>query len=267
MTKWFRLSAFFLVLALVFPCAHSETAQQIARDVGVDQHPGQQLPLSTTFRDDHGASVPLGEFFGPRPVVLTFVYYRCPNLCNLTLTSLLRSLEHLDLVAGRDFDVVAISIDPREGWQLAAQKRDSYVQQYQRSRTRGCSGCDVGWHFLTSGAAQSQALAHAAGIRYVYDAAQNQYAHPAAALVITPRGRIARYFNGIEFPPPELRWALVQAKAEHTAGLSDRFWLLCYHYEALVGRYSNRVQIAVRTLALTTVLALAFFIVRLARAP
>jgi protein SCO1/2 len=210
--------------------------------------------------------VPIGAFFGPRPVVLTFVYYRCPNLCNLTLTSLLKGLEHLDLVAGRDFEVVAVSIDPRETWQLAAQKRASYVQQYQRYKASDCTNCDNGWHFLTSDAATSEALAHAAGIRYVYDSAQDQYAHPAAALVITPRGRIARYFNGIEFSPPELRWALVQAKAEHTAGITDRLWLLCYHYEALVGRYSGAVQIAVRVLALATVLALAFFILRLVRA-
>lgn len=267
MKRWWPLGVLVLALALDLPCAYGQTAREIARDVGVDQHPGQQLPLNTRFRDNHGASVPLGAFFGPRPVILTFVYYRCPNLCNLTLTSLLRSLEHLDLMAGRDFDVVAVSIDPRENWELAAQKRDSYVQQYQRSKARECSRCEEGWHFLTSDAAQSTALAHAAGIRYVYDAAQNQYAHPAAALVVTPRGRIARYFNGIEFPPPELRWALEQAKAEHTAGLSDRFWLLCYHYEALVGRYSGTVQAAVRLLAVATVLALAFFIMRLARAP
>jgi protein SCO1/2 len=255
-----------LVLALAFPSAHGETAQQIANGVGVDQHPGVQLPLGTTFRDDHGASVRLAQFFGTRPVVLTLVYYRCPNLCNLTLTNLLRGLDKLDLAVGRDFDVVAVSIDPRESWQLAAQKRASFAQEYQRAKP-GCDGCGEGWHFLTGEAAQTEALAHAVGIRYVYDIAQDQYAHPAAALVVTPNGRVARYFNGIEFPSPELRWALVEAKSERTAGLADRFWLLCYHYDALVGRYSGVVQIAVRALALATVLALALLILRLVRVP
>jgi protein SCO1/2 len=130
-----------------------------------------------------------------------------------------------------------------------------------------CDGCAQGWNFLTGPASQSKALAKAAGIRYVYDAAQDQYAHPAAVLVVTPGGRIARYFNGIEFPTPELRWALVEAKAERTGGLANQFWLLCYHYEALVGRYSGIVQIAVRALAVATVLALGLLIFRLVRAP
>jgi protein SCO1/2 len=251
-------------LALTISCAHAATAAQVASGVGVEQHPGQQLPLSTVFHDERGASVPLASFFGTRPIVLTFVYYRCPNLCNLTLTNLLRSLERVDLTAGRDFDVVAVSIDPRETSQVAAAKRTTYVQQYERSKP-GCDGCDEGWHFLTSAAPQSEALARAAGIRYVYDAAQDQYAHPAVALVVTPTGRIARYFNGIEFPPPELRWALAEARAGRTAGLADRFWLLCYHYDALVGRYSGLVQISTRLLAIATVLALGFLIFRLVR--
>lgn len=246
--------------------ANLTSAQKLARDVGVEQRPGERLPLNATFRDERGASVPLATYFGTRPVVLTLVYYGCPNLCSLTLTNLLHSLEQLDLTAGRDFDVLAVSIDPRESSQLAAAKRLSYTQQYRRGRA-DCSGCEEGWHFLTGPASQSEALAHAVGVRYVYDAAQNQYAHPAAALVVTPAGRIARYFNGIEFPSRELRWALMEAKAERTGGLADRFWLLCYHYQALVGRYSGVVQISVRVLAVATVLALGFLIFRLARVP
>jgi protein SCO1/2 len=159
-----------------------------------------------------------------------------------------------------------VSIDPRENSQIAAAKRATYVQQYKNGRAE-CEDCDKSWHFLTGDAAQSEALAKASGIRYLYDAAQGQYAHPAAILVVTPDGRISRYFNGIEFPPRELRWALTEAKAEHLGGLADRFWLLCYHYEALVGRYSGVVQIAVRLLAFATVVGLGALILRLARAP
>jgi protein SCO1 len=255
-----------LALALPFPDAYGATAQQIAQDVGVEQRVGKQLPLNLTFQNERGTPVPLGSYFGAHPVVLTLVYYQCPNLCSLTLTSLLHSLERLDLTAGRDFDVVAVSIDPRENAQLASEKQVTYAQQYMQSRAE-CNGCERGWNFLTGPASQSKALASAAGIRYVYDAAQNQYAHPAAVLVVTPGGRIARYFNGIEFPSSELRWALVEAKAERTGGLADRFWLLCYHYEALVGRYSGVVQTAVRVLAVATVLALGLLIFRLVRVP
>jgi protein SCO1/2 len=255
-----------LALALMSAFAHGATASQLAREVGVEQHPGRQLPLGTTLRDPSGDSVPLASFFGTRPVVLTFVYYRCPNLCNLTLTSLVRSLEHIDLTAGRDYEVIAISIDPRENSLVAAAKQASYVQQYQAGRV-DCADCANGWHFLTAEASHSATLARAAGIRYFYDSSQDQYAHPAAALVVTPHGRIARYFNGIQFPPPELRWALMEAKGERTAGLADRFWLLCYHYEALAGRYTAVVQIAVRLLAIATVLVLGFLIFRLVRVP
>ncbi len=258
--------ALYLALALMSALAHGATPAQLAREVGVEQHPGRQLPLGTTLRDPSGDTIPLGTFFGARPVVLTFVYYQCPNLCNLTLTNLVRSLGHIDLTAGRDYDVIAISIDPRENSQLAAAKQAAYVQQYKAGRAE-CANCAKGWHFLTAEASHSAALARAAGIRYFYDPAQDQYAHPAAALVITPHGRVARYFNGIEFPPPELRWALIEAKGERTAGLADQFWLLCYHYEALVGRYTGLVQIAVRLLAIATVLGLGFLIFRLARVP
>jgi protein SCO1/2 len=267
MKVWLWPFTLCVAYALTVPCAQGATAAQIASSVGVEQRLGQELPLNTIIHDERGASVPIATFFGARPVLLTFVYYRCPNLCNLTLTNLLRSLEHVDLTAGRDFDVVAVSIDPRETSDVAAAKRATYVQQYERSRASCDDGCGEGWHFLTAGARQSETLARAAGIRYVYDPDQDQYAHPAAALVVTPTGRIARYFNGIEFPPPELNWALAEARAERTAGLADRFWLLCYHYEALVGRYSGVVHISVRVLAIATVLALAFLIFRLVRVP
>jgi protein SCO1/2 len=261
-----RAAVLLFALMLVLSRADgATTARQLAQDVGVEQHLGKQLPLNLTFQDEHGASIPIGSYFGRRPVVLTFVYYQCPNLCNLTLTSLLHSLERLDLTAGRDYDVVAVSIDPREGSRLAAAKRASYAQQYMAGRAE-CNGCNEGWNFLTGPASQSRALANAAGIRYVYDADQDQYAHPAAVLIVMPDGRIARYFNGIVFPPRELRWALTEAKAERTGGLADQFWLLCFHYEALVGRYSGIVETAVRVLAIATVLALGLLVFRLVRA-
>jgi protein SCO1/2 len=261
-----RAGALVLTAVLALSPAYGATAQELARGVGVEQHPGRELPLSLKFHDEHGATVPLGRYFGARPVVLALVYYRCPNLCNLTLTSLVQSLERVDLTAGRDFDIVAVSIDPREDSQLAAAKRATYVQQYTSGRPQ-CDGCREGWHFLTGAASQSESLAHAAGIRYLYDAAQDQYAHPAAILIVTPGGRIARYFNGIEFPPRELRWALFEAKAEHIGSVADRFWLLCFHYEALIGRYSGVIETAVRVLALATVLALGLLIFRLMRVP
>jgi protein SCO1/2 len=236
--------------------------------------------------------VRLGEFFGRKPAILALVYYECPNLCNLTLTSLVTSLRPLDLRAGRDFDVIAISIDPREQPAQAAAKRDELLASYAPPRGAAptiavsttaaptiaasttaapttaappCAGCDPGWHLLTGDATQIAAIAQAVGFRYFCDASQSQFAHPAGITIITPQGRIARYFGGIEFPRPELRWALVQAQQQKIVSTADRLWLLCYHYEALIGKYSSLIMTSLRFVAIAVMLALAMLIVRLAR--
>jgi protein SCO1 len=238
------------------------TVRDVQQRVGLDQHLGSAVPASLKFLDERGRSVPLGDFLGSRPVILALVYYTCPNLCSLTLTSLTRSLRTLDLQAGRDFEVIAVSIDPRETPVLATTKRAAYLSEYTRDAAV-CRGCEAGWHFLTGPAASSSALAASVGFHYFYDPAQQQYAHPSGIVVLTPRGRISQYFNGIEFPAPALRQALLQARAERSGSLAERLWLLCFHYDALAGPYSARVTAGLRILGALVVLALGGFVARL----
>ncbi|HEX9368856.1 MAG TPA: SCO family protein, partial [Vicinamibacterales bacterium] len=160
--------------------------------VGIDQKIGQPLPLDLRFRDENGRDVKLGDFFGARPVVLALAYYECPMLCTQVLNGMTGSLKTLSFDAGRDFDVVVVSIDPRDGYHLAADKKASYVASYGRPATAG------GWHFLTGTEASIKPLAEAIGFRYAYDTNLKQFAHGAAIYVATPKGVIARYLLGID---------------------------------------------------------------------
>jgi protein SCO1/2 len=262
-----RLLARFLLLMLLGAAygLHAATPLEVRQRVGLDEHIGTTLPLSVTLRDERGRAVRLGELFGRKPAILALVYYDCPNLCNLTLTSLVTSLRSLDLRVGRDFEVIAVSIDPRETGIQATTKRDALVRQYGQPANSSCRDCNSGWHLLTGQSAQIAALAKAVGFRFFWDATQSQFAHPAGITVVTPAGRIARYFGGVQFPPPELRWALLQAGRQQVASSADRLWLLCYHYEALIGKYSSLVMTSVRVVGVAVVLALAALILRLAR--
>jgi protein SCO1 len=259
------LSLLYACLGLAVGRADAATTRDVQERVGVSQHLGRTVSSSIALLDERGARVRLGDFLGSRPTVVALVYYECPNLCTLTLTALVGSLRTIDLSAGHDFNVLAVSIDPREGPALAAAKRDAYVARYGRGARVDCPRCDRGWHFLTGTGEQTGALARELGIRYFWDSEQEQYAHPAAIVILTPQGRIAQYFNGVDFPPHEIRRALQQAATERVGSLAERLWLLCYHYAALQGRYSGLITASLRWLALTVVVALATLIVRLIR--
>ncbi len=220
--------------------------------VGVDQKIGQQLPLDLHFKDETGRDVTLGAFFGPRPVVLALAYYDCPMLCTQVLNGMTG--------AGRDFAVVVVSIDPRDGFHLAADKKTSYVAAYGRPATA------AGWHFLTGTEASIKPLADAIGFRYAYDANLKQYAHGAAVYVATPKGVIARYLLGIDFAPRDLRLALVEASNNQLGSVTDKVLLLCYHYDPSVGKYGVAIMTAVRVGFVGTVTGfLAFLFVSLRR--
>jgi protein SCO1 len=254
-----------LLAALLLGCAPGAPAAvrvlDIQRRVGIEQQLGHLVPLDARFRDESGASRSLGAILEGRPAIIALVYYDCPNLCTLTLTSLAASLSRQSLRPGRDFEVAAISIDPREGAALAAAKRAAYLSHYA-----ACPGCAAGWHFLTGSADGIAKIAGALGYRYFWDAAQSQYAHPAGIVILTPAGGISQYFNGIDYPPQALRGALLRAAAGHVGSLAQRLWLLCYHYEALAGRYSGQIALLLRVLALATLVVLALLIIRLTRA-
>jgi protein SCO1/2 len=222
--------------------------------VGFDQKLDAPLPLELRFRDESGGEVALGQYFGTRPVVLALVYYDCPMLCTLVLNGLVSSMKALDFVPGRDFDVVAVSFDPREKPELAQAKRAAYLERYARPGTEG------GIHFLTGAQPAIDALTKAAGFRYAFDQESGQFAHPAGILVATPEGRISRYLFGADFAPRDLRLALIESAAGRIGTVTDQVLLYCYHYDPASGRYTTAVMNLVRAGGIATVLSLGLFV-------
>jgi protein SCO1/2 len=212
----------------------------ILKDVGIDQRIGQQLPLDLVFRDEDGRDVTLRRFFGGKPVVLALAYYECPMLCTQVLNGMTASLKTLSFDAGQDFEVVVVSIDPRDNFRLAANKKDAYVKHYGRPQTA------AGWHFLTGAESSIKPLAEAIGFRYAYDENLKQYAHGAAIYVATPAGVVSRYLLGIDFAPRDLRLALVEASGNALGTVADQVLLLCYHYDPASGKYGAATLNAVR---------------------
>jgi protein SCO1/2 len=230
------------------------------REVGFDQRLGERLPLDLVLRDEDGRAVDLRAYFGSRPVVLSVVYYDCPMLCTLTLNGLVSALATLSFDVGREFEVVTVSFDPREGPELARAKKAAYLQRYKRP------GAAAGWHFLTGDAAALRALTAAVGFRYAWDERTSQFAHPAGVVVLTPDGRISRYLYGVEYAPKDLRLALVESAAGGIGNAVDQVLLFCYQYDPQTGRYGAVVMRLVRAGGLLTLAALAVLVLTLRRA-
>ena len=252
------LAQSFQVGELPMPVAPRALANQktgILKKIGIDQRIGQRLPLNATFTDETGRTVALGDYFGKRPVLLTLVYYDCPMLCTYVLNGMTAALKSLPFEPGKDFDVVAISIDPKEHFQLARAKKDVYVHNYGRPDTAG------GWHFLTGTDPSIRAVADAIGFHYAYDPDLQQYAHGAAIYVVTPKGEVARYFLGLDYPGRDLRLALVEASNNRLGSVVDQALLLCYHYDPTTGKYDASTLFAVRIGFIATVAGLLTFIV------
>jgi protein SCO1/2 len=232
---------------------------ELLRDVGLDQRLGESIPLDLTFRDEHGQSVTLRQFFGQKPVILTLVYYECPMLCTEVLNGLLRSAKELPLDLGKDFTIVTVSIDPSERPILANVKHELYTGLYGRP------GGSQGWHFLIGDEPQIKALAQAVGFRYAYDSASGQFAHPSGIMVLTPQGKLARYFYGISYPSRDLRLGLVEASHEKIGSPIDQILLYCYHYDATTGKYGLLISRVIQAAGALTVLLLGFVIAILFR--
>jgi protein SCO1/2 len=195
--------------------------------------------------------VRLGDYFGKRPVVFALVYYNCPMLCTQVLNGLVSALGVVSLDAGRDFDVVAVSFDPRDTAKDAAAKKAAYVGRYRRD------GASRGWHFLTGDPDAIARVTKAAGFRYRFDEALGQFAHASAILVATPEGRLSHYFYGIEYAPRDLRLALVEASAGKIGNPVDQILLYCFHYDPATGKYGAVIMRIIRLAALLTLLAIA----------
>ncbi len=247
--------SFFWALALsgVVPAGAQNRRPPLLRDVGIDQKLNEQVPLDLAFQDETGRIVQLREYFGQKPVILSLVYYECPMLCTQVLNGLLRSLKDLPLEVGEQFNVVTVSFNRREKPELAAAKKRLYVGLYARP------GASQGWHFLTGDEASIRQLAGAVGFRYAYDPQSGQYAHATGIMVLTPGGRMARYFYGIDYPSRDMRLGLVEASANKIGSPVDQILLFCYHYDPATGKYGLVIMNVIRAAGLATVLALGIF--------
>ncbi len=229
------------------------TNVNLARDITIEQKLNEQVPLDLTFRDETGKTVPLKQYFGQKPVLLTLVYYECPSLCGLVLQGLLKSLRVLNYTPGEQFEIVTVSISPSETPELAATKKQNFLKEYGRLDAA------KGWHWLTGDEKNIRALADAVGFRYVYDPKSKQYAHAAGIMLLTPSGRVSRYFYGIEYSPRDLRLGIMDASQGKVGSLVEKVILFCYQYDPTTGKYSLVIIRVVQLASTLTVLVLGGF--------
>jgi protein SCO1 len=228
-------------------------------NVGIEQHLDAQVPPDLMFVDDTGRAIKLGDYFGSKPIILNLVYYNCTMLCGEALAGLTGAMKAVKFDVGKEFDVVTVSFNPRETPDLAAAKKKDYVKRYGRP------GAASGWHFLTGPAESINALTKAVGFQYQYDPKTNQYAHVTAILLLTPQGRISRYFYGVEFPPKDLRMGLVEASQNKIGNVVDQVLLYCYHYDPASGKYGAIISNILRLGAGVTIVLLGGFLLILFR--
>jgi protein SCO1/2 len=243
-----------LLITIVASTAFADQDRPAAlQDVGIDQRLNEQAPLDLVFRDETGRSVKLGDYFGDKPVILSLVYYECPMLCTLTLNGLVRSMRVLPFNVGERYTVVTVSFNPHETSSLAAAKKKEYMAHYARP------GGEAGWHFLTGDESSIQKLTQAVGFHYHYDAPSGQYAHATGLVILTPQGRIARYFYGVEFSPRDLRLALDEASANKIGSPVEAMLLFCFHYDPMTGKYGLAITRVIQLAGAGTVLLLGGF--------
>ena len=224
-------------------------------DIGLDQRLDEQLPLDLMFSDENGKTVRLRDYFDKKPVILSLAYYDCPMLCTLVVNGVIRTLRTLSFSAGNEFTVLTISFNPKDTPRAAAIKKQTSLQSYNRP------GAETGWHFLTGDEATIQQLTQAIGFRYRYDAERKEYAHPSGIMVLTPEGRISRYFYGVEYAPRDVRLGLIEAADGKIGSPVDQLLLLCYHYDPATGKYGVMITSALRLAGAVTVLGIGGFII------
>jgi protein SCO1 len=244
--------ALWVILAFGQPTpADAHPFVQQIDEVGFDQQLGQSVPLDLEFVDENGQAVRLGDVFGRQPVILTLNYLHCPNFCTLVMDGVAERLDEVGLEVGQAFRVVTVSIDPREGPPQALAQKSLLIRHYAAVANPG------GWQFLTGSAEAITRLTEAVGFQYAYEAASDEYAHPAGIVVLTSDGRIARYLYGVDFHPRDLRLALVEAGENQIGTPVDQFLLRCFRYDPATGRYSLAALTLLRVAGGLTVLGMA----------
>jgi protein SCO1/2 len=223
------------------------------------QRLNQQMPLDTELKDETGRTVAFGDYFGQKPVVLAFVYYQCPMLCPMTLNGISSVLKAIPFKPGKDFDVVIVSFDPRDTPETANAKKQAHLAHWKATETA------AGWHFLTADEPAIRRLTSAAGFTYQWDQTTGQFAHVSGLLTLTPDGRLARYFYGVEYSPKELRLALVESGQGRIGSKVDELLLYCFNYDPATGRYGWAVITLIRAGGVITVACVIGFIVTMRR--
>jgi protein SCO1/2 len=253
----FRIhAALLLVLSglAAFPAAAQQsTTPEILKRVGIQQNLNSQIPPNLEFRDESAKTVRIGDYFGKKPIVLSLVYFECPALCTEVLNGQLRTMNAISLNLGSDFEAITVSFEPKDTPTLAKAKRDVYIGQYGRP------GAVDHWHFLTGEQQSIDALTKVAGFQYAYDPAIKQFAHAAAIMVLTPEGRIDRYFYGVIYPARDFRLGLVEASQGKIGTITDHAMLYCYQYDPMTGKYGVVIINVLRISGGLTVLALGIF--------
>ncbi len=257
--KWRSLAALGMTIALllcVTAQAQDAPPPPFLNDVGIDQKLNEQVPLDLQFKNESGATVRLRDLMRDQPVILTLVYYECPMLCTMVLNDLSGALKMVPFDVGNEFDIITVSFDPRETPELAAAKKEQYVRQYGRA------GAAKGWHFLTGDEESIKSLTSAVGFRYVWDEATKQFAHASGFMILTPDGRIARYFYGHNYVPNDLRLSLVEASEGKIGTPTDAILLYCFHYDPARGKYSLAIMNILRAGGLLTLALLGGFMIK-----
>ncbi len=230
---------------------------QVLQKVGVAQHLNQQLPLDAAFVDESGKPVKLGDYFGKKPAILALVYYTCPLLCSEEMDGLTSSLEMVKLTPGKDFDVVIVSIDPSDSPEQAAKSKARYVKRYGRPETA------AGWHFLTGQRPAIDAVTNAVGFGYVRvpgpDGKLSQFAHASSIEIVTPEGKLAQYYLGVEYSPKDMLLGLIDASGNKIGSPVANILTYCYHYDPQTNKHSLMVARVVQVGGMITVAGLGGF--------
>jgi protein SCO1 len=219
-------------------------------NVGFEPQLNAQMPLDLTFVDENGSAVQLRDYFKQKPVLLAFVYYGCPMLCNQVEQGVVGALKMLSFTPGRDYEVVFLSFDPRESADMAAQKKKSALSHFGRPETAAA------WHFLTGTKESVDAATKAANFRYNFDTKNNLFAHASGIMLLTPDGRISRYFYGVEYPARDVRLGLVDASAGKIGTPIDHVLLFCYHYDPSSATYSASILKIIRLGGILTIVCI-----------
>jgi protein SCO1/2 len=251
---WLLASGMAMAQGMAGPVYKSATPPpQILSNIGIDQNLKQQVPLDVPFKDENGRDVKLSDYFGSKPVILSLVYYECPMLCTETLNGMVTAFKLLKFDVGQEFNVVTISFDARETPALATEKKKNYLRQYGRP------GAEQGWHFLTGPQSSIDAVTKSVGFHYAWDQSTQQFAHATALMLLTPDGKIAQYYYGVEFSPRDMRFGIIEASQGKTGTVVDQVLLYCFHYDPRSGKYGAIITRVVQLAGGVTVLLLGGF--------